>query len=142
MLTNYKAFESKTKQPNLNLTNMLNIYTKAAIPLIFFTGLSLVLTSCDKPNSESIKSSTNSKMTLNEARSKESYARDWAKKRIETSTHSKVVEINGFGWDQENNCHVFGGMIDSDKSDTYKTFDIRVGVSSSGDWKVQSIKIK
>jgi hypothetical protein len=121
---------------------MLKIYTKAAIPLIFFTGLSLVLTSCDKPNSESLKSSTSSKMTLNEARSKESYARDWAKKRIETSTHSKVVEINGFGWDQENNCHVFGGMIDSDRSDNYKTFDIRVGINRAGEWTVQHINIK
>jgi hypothetical protein len=114
----------------------MRFYCLFIIVLVIFTN------GCDRTDGEQKRSSTNSKMTLNEARSKESYARDWAKKRIETSTHSKVVEINGFGWDQENNCHVFGGMIDSDKSDTYKTFDIRVGVSSSGDWKVQSIKIK
>jgi len=101
-----------------------------------FCGFLLGVNGCDNSSGSNKRLSTENRMTLREARLMESSAREWAKKRIESSTHSKVVEINGFGWDEDNKCHVFGGMIDSSKSDTYKQFDIRIGVSLSGEWKV------
>lgn len=88
----------------------------------------------------SIKSGTKV-MTVSEAKRSGSLAKDWARNRIEQSTHSKVIQIDEFGWDPENNCHVFGGLIDSSRSGKYMQFDIRVGIDSSGQWSVQKINI-
>jgi TM2 domain-containing membrane protein YozV len=93
--------------------------------------------------SSSGHSSGNSRgMSLEEAKRSSYEAQQWAKNRIETSTHSKVVQMDSWGWDSDGNCHVFGGLIDSDRSEKYMNFSIRVGIDSSGRWNVQNIEIK
>lgn len=81
------------------------------------------------------------RMTMADARASSSEAKQWAKLRIEASTKAKVVQIDSWGWDEDHKCHVFGGLIDSPRSDEYMKFDIRVGLDESGEWKVVHIDI-
>lgn len=121
---------------------ILNTKPKLAWGVSAFWCVLVISSSATQPAQRASGSSPSRRgMSTSEARAREYDARQWAQSRIESTTNSKVVQIDSWGWDESSQCHVFGGLIDSPRSESYMKFDIRVGIDASGEWKVIHVNI-